>query len=108
MKFEVFKAKNGEFYFSLFAKNGQKILASEGYTTKTACMSGIESVRKHAVSKNNFEIKTAKDGSHFFNLKSSNGQVIGKSEMYKSKSGLANGIESVQVNAPAAPIVERP
>ena len=106
MKFEIFKAKNGEFYFSLFAKNGQKILGSEGYSSKAACLNGIESVRKNAASEENFETKTSKDGSFFFNLKSPNGQVIGKSEMYQSKSGVTGGIESVQANAPEAPVVE--
>jgi len=107
MKFEVFKAKNGDFYFSLFAKNGQKILGSEGYSSKAGCMNGIESVRKNAASVDNFEVKTAKDGRTYFSLKSSNGQVIGKSQMYKSRSGLKGGIDSVQANAPGASVVER-
>ncbi|MCB9284206.1 MAG: YegP family protein [Lewinellaceae bacterium] len=107
MKFEVFKSKNGEFYFSLFAKNGQKILGSEGYSSKAACMNGVESVRKNAASADNFEVKTASDGRMFFNLKSTNGQVIGKSQMYKSRSGLKGGIDSVQANAPGAPVEER-
>ncbi|MBK7408214.1 MAG: YegP family protein [Saprospirales bacterium] len=107
MKFEVFKGKNGEFYFSLFAKNGQKILGSEGYSSKAACMNGVESVRKNAASADNFEVKTASDGRTYFNLKASNGQSIGKSQMYKSRSGLKGGIESVQANAASAPVVER-
>ena len=47
-KFEVYKDKAGEFRFRLKAINGEKIAASEGYTTKAACMNGIESVRKNA------------------------------------------------------------
>ena len=46
------------------------------------------------------------DGSPFFNLKATNGQVIGKSEMYSSKSACENGIESVKKNAPEAEVVE--
>ena len=107
MKFEVFKAKNGEYYFSLFAKNGQKILGSEGYSSRAACMNGIESVRKNSASADMFEVKVASDGRSFFNLKSTNGQEIGKSQMYKSRSGLKGGIDSVQANAPGAPVVER-
>jgi uncharacterized protein len=107
MKFEVFKGKNGDFYFSLFAKNGQKILASEGYSSKAACMNGVESVRKNASSADNFEVSVAKDGRSYFNLKASNGQVVGKSQMYKSRSGLKGGIESVMANAPTAPVVEK-
>lgn len=47
-----------------------------------------------------FEIKKAKDGQTFFNLKATNGQVILSSEMYKAKESALNGIESVKKNAP--------
>ena len=107
MKFEVFQGKNGQYYFSLYAKNGQKILASEGYSSKSACMNGVESVRKNSASDDHFEIKTASDGRTYFNVKASNGQVVGKSQMYKSRSGLKGGIESVKANAPGAPVEER-
>ncbi|MEP7352277.1 MAG: YegP family protein [Acidobacteriota bacterium] len=46
-----------------------------------------------------FELKVAKDGQHYFNLKSSNGQVILSSEMYKAKASALNGIESVKTNS---------
>lgn len=46
-----------------------------------------------------YEIKTAKNGKFYFNLKASNGQVILTSQMYKGKSGAKNGIASVQKNA---------
>ena len=39
-----------------------------------------------------FEIKKAKDGQFYFNLKASNGKVILDSEMYKEKSSAENGI----------------
>ena len=47
-KFEVYKDKGGEFRFRLTAKNGQNILASEGYTQLTGCMNGIESIKANA------------------------------------------------------------
>ncbi len=47
-----------------------------------------------------YEIKKAKDGRFFFNLKASNGQIILSSQMYEEKSGAAQGIESVQKNSP--------
>lgn len=45
-KFVISTRKNGEFQFSLKAGNGQEILGSEGYTTKAACLNGVESVKK--------------------------------------------------------------
>ena len=47
-KFEVYVDKAGEFRFRLTAKNGQNILASEGYSQMAGCMNGIESVKTNA------------------------------------------------------------
>ena len=105
-KFEISKRSNGEYQFNLKAGNGQVILTSEGYGDKNGCANGIESVRKHAQADANFERKTAKDGSPYFNLKASNGQNIGHSEMYSSAAARDNGIESVKTNAPDATLVD--
>ena len=103
--FEIFQSeKSGEFYFRLKAKNGQKILGSEGYTSKSACMNGVESVKKNAGDDGRYERKEAKNGKHHFNLKAGNGQVIGSSQMYESTSGMENGIESVKKNAAGAEV----
>ncbi len=47
-KYEVYTDKAGEFRFRLKARNGETIASSEGYKSKGACMSGIESVKKNA------------------------------------------------------------
>ncbi len=105
-KFEISKRSNGEYQFNLKAGNGQVILTSEGYGDKNGCANGIESVRKHAQADANFERKTAKDGSPYFNLKASNGQIIGKSEMYSGDAARDNGIKSVMENAPGASVAD--
>lgn len=103
-KFEITKRKNGEFQFNLKAGNGQVILTSEGYTTKSACNNGIESVRKNSQDENRFKSLKAKNGKPYFNLTASNGQIIGSSEMYESTSSKNNGIDSVKKNAPGSEI----
>ncbi|SMC44976.1 YegP family protein [Pedobacter africanus] len=103
-KFEITTRKNGEYQFNLKAGNGQVILASEGYSSKSACQNGIESVRKNASDDSKFERKTSTNGKPYFNLKASNGQVIGNSEMYESEASRENGIESVKKNAPTADV----
>lgn len=47
-KFEVYEDKKGECRFRLKARNGEIILASEGYKSKASCLNGIESVKKNA------------------------------------------------------------
>ncbi|WP_316809650.1 YegP family protein [Pedobacter agri] len=101
-KFVIKKRSNGEFQFNLHAGNGQVILSSEGYVSKAGCENGINSVRNHAQNDANFDRKTASNGKPYFNLKASNGQVIGRSEMYESVSGRDAGIASVMLNAPNA------
>ncbi|WP_101689830.1 YegP family protein [Dysgonomonas massiliensis] len=105
-KFEVKVRKDNQFQFNLKASNGQTILTSEAYTTKAACMNGIESVKKNAPEDKRYEKLTAKNGKPYFNLKATNGQVIGTSEMYESEASRDNGIESVKKNAPDASVVE--
>lgn len=103
-KFEIKKDKAGKFRFNLKAGNGQVILSSEAYNTKAACDNGIESVRKNSKDDGRFDRLTAKNGKAYFNLKASNGQVIGASQMYASKSSMENGIKSVMNNAGSASV----
>jgi len=102
-KFEIYNDKRGEFRFRLKAANGQNILASEGYKSKSACTNGIESVRKNSQDDKKFDRLESKE-STYFNLKASNGQIIGTSQKYSSSSGSENGIHSVKKNAPSAEI----
>lgn len=103
-KFEIYKDRGGEFRFRLKAANGQNILASEGYKAKTGCTNGIESVRNNSQDDSKFERLESQGGSPYFNLKASNGQVVGTSEMYSSFSAMENGIASVKKNAPGATV----
>jgi uncharacterized protein YegP (UPF0339 family) len=100
--FVITKRSNGEYQFNLKADNGQIILSSEGYSSKSGATNGIESVRKHAPSDSNYDRKTSSNGKYYFNLKASNGQIIGTSELYEALSGRENGIDSVKKNAPNA------
>lgn len=92
--------------FDLKASNGQVILTSEVYTTKAACLNGVESVKRNAQDDSKFDKLDSKNGKPYFNLKATNGQVIGTSELYESVAARDNGIESVKKNAPEAEVVE--
>lgn len=106
-KFVITKRKNGEFQFNLQAGNGQVILTSEGYASKPSCMNGVKSVMKNASEAKRFDSKVAKNGKFHFNLKATNGQIIGSSEMYESQASCENGIASVKKNAPDATIDDK-
>jgi uncharacterized protein YegP (UPF0339 family) len=103
-KFVISLRKNGEFQFNLKAGNGQVILSSEGYSSKASCTNGIESVRTNSAIDGRFDSQMSMNGKYFFNLKASNGQVVGSSQMYESEATRDNGIESVKNNAPDATV----
>ncbi len=105
-KFELKVSSNGKYHFNLKAGNGQIILSSEMYESKAAAENGIASVKKNAGDDARYERKESSNGKPYFSLKASNGQVIGKSEMYESAASMENGIESVKKNGPDAETVE--
>ncbi len=63
-------------------------------------------MKKNAADESKFDKLESKNGKWYFNLKATNGQIIGTSEMYESVAARDNGIESVIKNAPDADVVE--
>lgn len=105
-KFECYTDKAGEFRFRLKAANGNTILSSEGYKSKSGCANGIESVRKNSQDPDRFVKKVTDSGKFRFNLTAKNSQTIGSSQNYASESGCNNGMKSVANNAPDAVVEE--
>ena len=117
----VIRTVNSGIKFDLKATNGQVILSSEVYNSKTSCRKGIQSIIKNGpIAKiedqtvegfaqqthPKFVIYTDKAGEFRFNLKARNGQIIGVSEGYVTKASCENGVASVQKNAVDAEITE--
>ena len=101
-KFQVFKsALNGQYYYHLQARNGEKILSGEGYITKQSCLNGIASVKTNAPYDSRYD-KANGFSNYTFNLKGANGEIIGRSENYTSAAGRDNGIAAVKSDAPGA------
>jgi uncharacterized protein len=105
-RFEIKKAKDGQFYFHLKAGNGEIILSSEMYQAKAGALNGIESVKKNAPSAERYVKLVSQNKKPYFTLKAANQQVIGNSEMYESEAARDHGIESVMKNAPGAQVAD--
>jgi uncharacterized protein YegP (UPF0339 family) len=101
-KFQLKKASNGQFFFTLHADNGETILTSEMYKAKPGALNGIDSVKMNAPDEARFERKVSKGGKPYFVLKARNNEVIGTSEEYSGESARDNGIAAVQSAAPMA------
>ena len=101
-KFELKKAKDGQIYFNLKAANGQILLKSEMYKTKSGAKNGIESIKKNSAIDERYDCRESKKGEPYFVLLAANKQIIGQSEMYSSAAAMENGIKSVKTNGPGA------
>ncbi len=106
--FELKRSASGGYVFNLKAGNHETILTSEVYNSKAAAENGIASVRRNSASSRNFQRKIARNSAPYFTLASaSNGQVIGKSEMYSSTRSMEGGIASVARNAVTAKVKDK-
>lgn len=47
-KYSIKCRKDGKFYYTLTARNGQVICKSQPYASKAGCYNGIESLKAHA------------------------------------------------------------
>ena len=81
--------------FELFANNGERLLASEEYTTYIGAVNGIET-HKLNIQKGNFRIVLTKRGDYVYKLLNSNGQLLCLGERYKTKRLCQNAVESVK------------
>ena len=122
-KFETFKGDDGQFYFHLLALNSKLIVPSEGYTTKSMRLKGINAIRRNApialivergskgvrsfVKAPKYETFLGENGQYYFHLLARNGKLIVPSEGYTTKAMRIKGINSIKRNAPVAIIVER-
>ncbi|ESU25224.1 hypothetical protein FLJC2902T_31650 [Flavobacterium limnosediminis JC2902] len=70
-------------------------------------MNGVESVIKNGSDDFKFDRRTSLNGKFYFNLKATNGQIIGTSEMYENEAARDKGIESVKQNLTQSTIVDQ-
>lgn len=96
--FELSRSSDNQYRFVLKAGNGEIILTSELYRTKTSAENGITSVQINSPLDDRYEKKTASNGKYYFNLKAANHQVIGTSQMYATSQSRETGIASVKSN----------
>jgi len=92
------------FSFVFQDSNGKTVLKSENYKAKDSAKNGIASVKKNCNEQKRYELKASKNGKFFFNLKAVNGQVVGTSAMFASKSERDNAIALLKKEAAAAQV----
>jgi uncharacterized protein len=98
------KRAGAQYMFNLKGGNGEKILTSETYAAKSGAQNGIQSVRVNSPYDQNYRRGTATNGAFYFALIASNGEALGRSEMYTTQAARETGIQSCKTNGPTAPV----
>lgn len=122
-KFDIKRAKDGRYFFNLYASNYAVIAYSQIYSSSSAAMNGIKSIIANAgktpiedttlkAPKSypcpKWEIYIDKAGEYRFRLYATNGQCIcHSSHGYSTKSGCKGGIESIGRFASAAAKIDK-
>ena len=92
---EVLESAAG-FRFNLHAGNGETVLSSESYTTKAAAWNGAFAIQDAAALEGSFTLKTSTDNRYYFTLTAQNGQIVGTSQLYTSRTAAQDGVTSVK------------
>ncbi|MGF1547232.1 MAG: YegP family protein [Thiotrichales bacterium] len=106
MKAVLKKSDAAEPFSFVFEDGGKTLLRSENYKEKRSATNGIESVQKNCGSDGRYEMKESSNGKFYFNLKASNGQIIGTSPMFASDADRASAIAALKT-ASSAPVEDR-
>lgn len=102
--FELGKASDGQFRFTLKGDQGQALLVSELYRAKDSAQGGVASVQKNCSVDAHYEKKVAANGKFFFNLRAANNQVIATSPMYATEQDRDAAIAAVRASGATAPV----
>lgn len=94
-KFEVFKGLDSKHYFHVRALNGEIVLQSQSYASKTSALNGAISVNTNGADATKYTVLAAADGQYYFTLKAANGAIIARSETYVSKSNAQRAVAGV-------------
>lgn len=119
-KFIIHTQENG-CSFSLLAANGEIVAQSDVYAGRSACLRGIESVRRNASAKvedqtvrgyetlpnPKYELYKDRKRLYRYRLRARNGKIIASGGGQKDKELCIQGIESVRRNAAKAKILDQ-
>lgn len=106
-RIEFYKVKGGEYRFRLTTGSDDIVLCSEAYKSKLGCTKGIESVRVHSSNPDNFVKEPTANGGHQFKLVSSNGRVLGVSEIHGTAASYNSALANVARLARGATLVDK-
>lgn len=118
-KFIIHSSEDG-YSFQLLAANRECVALSDVYASRSACLRGIESVRRNAsahvedqtlrgyepLPNPKYELYKDRKRQYHYRLRARNGKLIAEGGGHGDKNLCLQGIESVRRNAAKAKIIE--
>jgi uncharacterized protein len=104
-RIEVMQGESGKFRFNVFARNGQVVMTSEAYASEASAFNGAFAVQAECGNMDRYDIVENANGGYYFTLSAQNGEVIGVSQMYTTKSAAMTGISAVQDLLPSLTVL---
>jgi uncharacterized protein len=92
--FDLWQATDGQWHFRLVAGNHRILLTSEAYATRLGAINGALSVTRNGVDPVAYRAVQGASGAWLLHLVAGNGEVIGHSETYYSKSNATRAIDA--------------
>jgi uncharacterized protein YegP (UPF0339 family) len=102
---DVFDGSDGRFFFDVHAGNGAIVLQSQGYSGEAAALNGAFSVQDNGVTAARYTVLQAANGRWYFNLTSTNTQVIATSQLYSTTAGAERGRDALIALLPTIAIL---
>ncbi|WP_072680811.1 YegP family protein [Arcobacter sp. LA11] len=94
------------FTFVFVNAEGKTIVKSENYAQKASAKNGIESVKKNCQDDDRYELKESSNGKPFFNIKSTNGQIVGTSALFADEAERSAAIAELKADSAEAEVSE--
>ena len=93
---ELTKENGNGFRFRITSESGHLLLNSILFSDEHKAKNSARELPKIIAAQNVFERKTNHEGKFLFNLKNTNGVIIGQSQLYSSEAGMENGIKNLK------------
>lgn len=94
-RFALHTDVGGKYYWNLHAGNGEIVLRSQRYDSEASALNGAFSVLDNGATATRYQVLPSSNGGYYLNLTATNGQVIGTSEVYASKSNAERARDAI-------------
>lgn len=98
--------EDGEIYFNFLDKDGEIILISGNYVDKASAEEAIKDLRMNSLMSQQLAAGKTKDGSQFFVIKGSDGDILVKSALYDNTMVMDNALHCVKDNVCIAEVAD--